>query len=107
MKRHRVKQLDFAKVHNTPLIGRVICGECGSAFGRKTWNSTEKWKAEDGDELKRYKAKEFIEIAEKSQGIEEFDVDLYFIMVEKMTVLGDEKVVVSFLDGTEVECVVE
>lgn len=65
----------------------------------------EKWKAEDGDELNRYKAREFIEIVGESEGMEEFDMDLYFEMVEKMTVLGDEKVVVSFLDGTEVECV--
>ena len=158
-KRHGVKQLDFAKVHDNPLIGRVICGECGSAFGRKTWNSTdedlkrrvwqcnrkyekkgevrcgnkhvdeevlfkafvssfnalvenrehfmEKWKAEDGDELKRYKAEEFTEIIGKGEGLEEFDVNLYFRMVEKMTVLGDEKVVVSFLERTEVECVME
>lgn len=159
VERHGIKQLDFIKVQDNPFTGRVICGECGSAFGRKTWNSTdedlkrrvwqcnrkyekkgevrcgnkhvdeevlfkafvssfnalvenkehfmEKWKAEDGDELKRYKAKEFNEIIGDGEGLEEFDVDLYFRMAEKMTVLGDEKVVVSFLDGTEVECVVE
>lgn len=44
---------------------------------------------------------------EKSVVIEEFDVDLYFSMDENMTVVGDGKVVVRFLDGTEVECVVE
>ncbi|HHX60281.1 MAG TPA: recombinase family protein, partial [Epulopiscium sp.] len=159
MERHGVKQLDFVKVQDNPFTGRVICGECGSSFGRKTWNSTNEdlkrrvwqcnrkyekkgevrcgnkhvdeevlfkafvssfnalvenrehfidiWKAEEGDELKRYKVGEFIEIVGKGEGIEEFDVDLYFRMVEKMTVLGDEKVVVSFLDGTEVECVIE
>ena len=67
----------------------------------------EKWKAEDGDELRRYKAREFIEIVGKSEGIGEFDVDLYFRMVEKIGVFEGEKVVVRFLDGTEVECVVE
>jgi uncharacterized protein YdeI (YjbR/CyaY-like superfamily) len=41
MERHRVGQLDFAKVEDNPFTGRVICGHCGSAFGRKTWNSTD------------------------------------------------------------------
>lgn len=159
MEEHRVGQLDFVKVQDNPFTGRVICGNCGSTFGRKTWNSTdenlkrrvwqcnrkyekkgkvgcknkhideevlykafissfnvlvenkehfiEKWKAEDGDELKRYRAKEFIRIVEEGAEIEEFDTDLYFRMVEKIGVLEDGKVVVRFLDGTEVECVIE
>lgn len=159
MERHGVGQLDFIKVEDNPFTGRVICGHCGGAFGRKTWNSTdeglkrrvwqcnrkyekkgkvgcknkhidedvifkafvssfnalvenkeyfiEKWEAEDGDELRRYKAREFIEIIEYGKPIEEFDIDLYFKMIEKMIVLGDEKIVVSFLDGTEVECIIE
>jgi len=159
MERYGIGQLDFVNVEDNPFRGRVICGECGSAFGRKTWNSTdedlkrrvwqcnrkyeekgkvkcrnkhvdeevlfkafvngfnalvdnrehfmEKWKVEDRNELKQYKAKKFIEIIGDGEGLEEFDVDLYFRMVEKMTVLGNEKVVVNFLDGTEVECVVE
>ena len=41
MERHGVRQLDFAKVEGNPFTGRVICGHCGSAFGRKTWNSTD------------------------------------------------------------------
>ena len=159
MERYGIGQLDFVNMEDNPFRGRVICGECGSAFGRKTWNSTdqnlkrrvwqcnrkyekkgevscnnkhideeilykafvssfnalvenkeefiEKWKSEDGDELKIYKAGDFIEIIGKNQGIEEFDVNLYFRMVERMTVLGDEKVVVSLMDGTKVECVIE
>lgn len=67
----------------------------------------EKWKDEDGDELKIYRAKEFIGIIEDGAEIEEFDVDLYFRMVEKIEVLEDRKVVVGFLDGTEVECIIE
>lgn len=159
MERHGVGQLDFAKVDDNPFRGRIICGSCGSSFGRKTWNSTdedlkrrvwqcnrkyekkgevrcwnkhideevlykafissfnalvenkehfmEKWKAEGENELMRYKVREFIEIVENGAEIEEFDLDLYFRMVEKMMVFGDEKVVVNFLEGTEVECVVE
>ncbi|NLK44281.1 MAG: recombinase family protein [Tissierellia bacterium] len=159
MESHGVGQLDFTKVEENPFTGRVICGNCGSAFGRKTWNSTdqnlkrrvwqcnrkyekkgrvgcknkhideevlfkafisslnvlvenkehfiEKWKAENGDDLRRFKAREFIGIIEDRESIEEFDIDLYFKMIEKMTVFEDEKVVVSFLDGIEVECVIE
>lgn len=40
----------------------------------------EKWRAKEGDELRRYKARGFIGVVGKSDGIEEFDVDLYFRM---------------------------
>ena len=40
--KHGIKQIDFAKVEDNPFVARVICGECGSSFGRKTWNSTDK-----------------------------------------------------------------
>lgn len=40
-KRHGIVRLDYAKADN-PLAGKVICGECGSLFGRKVWNSTDK-----------------------------------------------------------------
>ncbi len=158
MESHGIGQLDFIKVEDNPFIGRVICGNCGSSFGRKTWNSTdenlkrrvwqcnrkyevkgkikcrnkhvdegvlykafissfnalienkeqfiEKWKAEDGDELERYRAREFIEIIDEGKPIEEFDIDLYFKMVEKIVVFED-KIIVGFLDGTEVECIIE
>ena len=157
MERYGVRQLDFAKVEDNPFTGRVICGNCGSAFGRKTWNSTdenlkrrvwqcnkkyevkgkvkcknkhideevlykafvssfnalvenkeqfiEKWKAKGGDELKRYRAKEFIEVMEDGE-IEEFDTALYFRMIEKMVVF-ENKIVVEMLDGTKVECIIE
>ena len=159
MERYGVRQLDFAKVEDNPFTGRVICGSCGSAFGRKTWNSTdenlkrrvwqcnrkyekkgevgcknkhideeilykafvssynalvenkehfiEKWKSEAGDELRRYRAREFIDIIGNGDLIKEFDIDLYFKMIEKMVVIDGDKIVVSFLDGTEVECIIE
>lgn len=157
MESNGLGQLDFIKVGDNPFTGRVICGNCGSAFGRKTWNSTdknlkrrvwqcnrkyekkgevrcrnkhidedvlykafissfnalvenkehfiEKWKAEDGDELRKHRTKEFIEVIEKGN-IEEFDIDLFYRMIEKMAVFED-KIIVGFLDGTEVECVIE
>lgn len=68
----------------------------------------EKWKveSEDGNELRKYKAREFIQIIEDREVIEEFDIDLYFKMIEKITAFGNE-VIVRLLDGTEVECIIE
>lgn len=64
-----------------------------------------KLKAEDGDELAKYRAKEFIDIIEKGE-TDEFDIDLYFRIIEKMVVFED-KVIVELLDVTEVECIIE
>ena len=36
--------------------------------------------------------------------IKEFDVELYFALVEKMTVFDGGRVIVVLLDGTEIEC---
>lgn len=68
----------------------------------------EKWKveSEDGNELRKYKAREFIQIIEDREVIEGFDIDLYFKMIEKITAFGNE-VIVRLLDGTEVECIIE
>ena len=69
----------------------------------------EKWQGmlESDNELARYKAKQFIEIITRARSITEFDADLYFAMVEKMTVISRKKVMVSLLDGTQVECETE
>lgn len=37
--KYGIKKLDYAAVDN-PFAGRVICGCCGRAYGRKVWNST-------------------------------------------------------------------
>lgn len=42
----------------------------------------EKWEAEDGDKLRRFKTESFIKAVAKNGGIEEFDVDLYLGMVK-------------------------
>ncbi|NLI88934.1 MAG: recombinase family protein [Epulopiscium sp.] len=157
MERYGIGQLDFVNVEDNPFRGRVICGCCGSPFGRKTWNSTDedlkrrvwqcnrkyeekgkvkcknkhideeilyeafvngfndmvdnreelvkKWGAEDGDALAKYRAKEFIELTKEK--IDEFDVDLFFRVVEKMMVFEGGKVVVRFMYGTGRGCVLE
>lgn len=54
--------------------------------------------------MRRYKANQFIKILEKAKHPEEFDMDLYFMFTEKMIVLEEKKIIVSLLDGTEIEC---
>ena len=36
--KHVIRKIDFATDKN-PFAGRVICGVCGRAYGRKVWNS--------------------------------------------------------------------
>ena len=155
-----IQKLEYATTDN-PFAGRVICGSCGKAFGRKVWNSTDDrlrrliWQcngryAEKGKKgctsrhiddgvlyrafievfnaivenrdyfigrwqerldsenvLLRYKTRQFVEIVSSRQKINEFDIDLYFAMVEKITVIGRKQVIVSLIDGTEIECSME
>ena len=65
----------------------------------------EKWSEviNNGNELQKYKAKQFIEILDKATSIEEFNENLFFIFIEKMTVFDGEKIIVTLLDGTEFE----
>ena len=52
----------------------------------------------------RYKAKQFIGIMVDAELVNEFDIDLYFALVEKMTVFDGGRLVVSLLDGTAIGC---
>lgn len=69
----------------------------------------EKWK--DGlkseNVLVRYKSKQFIKIIENAEPIKEFDVNLFLKIIEKMTVFEGQKIIVTLLDGTEIEVVIE
>lgn len=69
----------------------------------------EKWKELQASDnpLQRYKAKQFSEIITKTDRISKFDIDLYFALTEKIEVFGEGRLVVSLLDGTEVECLIE
>lgn len=57
----------------------------------------------NGNELQKYKAKQFIGILDKAIQIEEFNESLFFIFIEKMTVFEGENIIVTLLDGTEFE----
>ena len=65
-----------------------------------------KWQERLGSDnaLVRFKTKQFIGIMADAEVIDEFDIDLYFALVEKMTVHEGGRLVVSLLDGTAVEC---
>ncbi|WP_445293144.1 recombinase family protein [Cytobacillus sp. FSL R7-0680] len=155
--KHGFYRVDYGSADN-PFAGKVICGDCSSAFGRKVWNSNDerfrrrvwrcnkkypekgkkgcsnthiedkalyqifinvfnailenkdyfmrKWREKENSEnhLEKYKAKQFIAIISKAEPITNFDMDLFFKFVEKMTVYKEEIVIVTLLDGTEVEC---
>ncbi|KJR44909.1 Site-specific recombinase [Desulfosporosinus sp. I2] len=38
--KHHIQKVDYATDDN-PFAGRIICGNCGRAYGRKVWNSTD------------------------------------------------------------------
>mgnify|MGYP000412908545 FL=1 len=65
----------------------------------KKWNEV----SNNGNELQKYKAKQFIGILDKAIQIEEFNESLFFIFIEKMTVFEGENIIVTLLDGTEFE----
>lgn len=51
--------------------------------------------------------KQFIKIIEKAEQIKEFDANLFLSIIEKMAVFERKKIIVSLLDGTEIEIVIE
>ncbi len=69
----------------------------------------EKWQERlDSDNvLQRYKAKQFIGIITEAKPILKFDINLYFALVEKIMIYDGGRLIVSFLEGTEIECTIE
>ena len=55
------------------------------------------------DLLKKVTAQRFISVFENAMPLSCFDVDLYFMLVEKIIVYEGSRLVVTLLDGTEVE----
>ena len=49
----------------------------------------------------------FLDITADAGRIDDFGINLYCAFVEKTTVMGRRKMIVSLLDGTEVECEME
>ncbi len=57
--------------------------------------------------LKKVTAKRFMDIFKKAKPVKEFDEDLYIKVIEKITVYDGGRLIVSLLDGTEIECGIE
>lgn len=68
-----------------------------------------KWKSlvNSDDILKRATARKFIDVFQSTAAITVFDSDLYFKLVEKITIYYHSKLVISLLDGSEIECEIE
>ena len=65
-----------------------------------------KWQERLGSDnaLVRYKAKQFIQVMKEAELMKAFSAELYFALVEKMTVFEGGRLIVCLLDGTDVEC---
>ena len=66
----------------------------------------EKLKSSD-NRLQRYKAKQFAKIIRTTGDISKFDIDLYFALTEKIMVLSGGRLIISLIDGTDIECTIE
>ena len=69
----------------------------------------DKWKQhlQSDNPLQKYKAAQFLKIVADAEPIQKFDINLYFTLVEKMTVFKGNQIIVSLLDGTQIECEME
>ncbi|XEQ91980.1 hypothetical protein SCACP_07950 [Sporomusa carbonis] len=68
-----------------------------------------KWKERlrSDNTLHRYKAKQFMKIISETGPVLEFEIDFYNALVEKITVVDGKEIIVTLLDGTELECEIE
>ncbi len=68
-----------------------------------------KWKEQINSEdiLKRVTAKRFVHIFIGSVPLQPFDTEIYFKLVEKITVYESSRVIVCLLNGSEIECGIE
>lgn len=69
----------------------------------------EKWRKglKSDNLILRYKAKQFAEITNNVEPIVSFDMDLYFRIVEKMSVYEEQKIIVTMQVVTEIECEID
>ncbi|MBB2481050.1 recombinase family protein [Bacillus sp. APMAM] len=60
--------------------------------------------AEFGNPLEQYRAVQFADITENAKHITEFEIDFMLNTLDHITVFESGKLVVTFMDGTEIEC---
>jgi hypothetical protein len=56
------------------------------------------------DKLQGYKTAQFQDILNNSTAIEKFDSTIFLNVVEKLIVTDNQKIVIFFLYGREIEC---
>lgn len=97
---------------------KIICDEVLYDVFIKAFNSMvedkekyiERWEEElqSDNVLIKYKAKQFIGILEKyKEPIKEFNTDLLYSMVEKITVMNEKKFIVILIEGTDIDIEIE
>lgn len=154
-KAHEIQKLDYSTTDN-PFCGRIICGKCGKAYHKGTWNSTQEhlkrniwqcssrykvrgvpgcgnkhvddYKIRDSfveaynalvsnkedylkdieeaekftNPLRRVVAKRFQAILDQAKIIENFDVELFFKVVEKIVISEEMRIEWHFLNGSKI-----
>lgn len=86
--------------------------------GIRNWNGKAKWYESSIRKMlsnEKYKGDALLQktytvdflTKKRAEKIKEFDEDLYFKIIEKMTAVIGEKIFVTLLDGTEVEILIE
>lgn len=60
--------------------------------------------AEFGNPLEQYRAVQFADITENAKQITDFEIDFMLKTLDHITVFESGKLVVTFMDGTEIEC---
>ena len=91
----RVLYQAFVQVFNTLVENRD--------YFMKKWRE----RLASGNVLVQFKTKQLLEIIAGVERVAEFDIDLYFAMVEKVTIHSGKQLSIHLLDGTEVECEIE
>ncbi|MBW9158812.1 recombinase family protein [Clostridium tagluense] len=127
---YNISEVDYATVGN-PFAGRVICGCCGSTFGRKVWNSIDErlrrviWRCNKKYAIKGEKGCKNKHIDDK--GLYQAFINTFNGMIENKDYFMEKwkkglqsenvlvryktgefiEIIVSLIDGTEVEVVIE
>ena len=76
-------------------------------FGQGTGILDRSAKKDNENVLVRYKAQQFIEIIKEAEGLKEFNIDIYFKIIEEMIVFEGNKIIITLLDGSEIEVGIE
>lgn len=105
--RYKVKGVEGCT--NVNIDENVIEKACQKAFQIIMTHKEDyiiKWQtlAEFGNPLEQYRAAELAEITEETEHINRFDADFMLKVLDHIAVFGNGKLVITFIDGTEMVC---